>query len=64
MLLLNIQNSNLLLFIIKTFKRNYEMNYTNYNENRGKIKKEILEAYRNFNYNTTSIIEKISIRRI
>jgi len=28
------------------------------------IKKEKLEVYRSFNYDTTSIIEKISIRRI
>jgi len=39
MLLLKIQNSNLLLFRIATFKKNYDMNYTNYDEKRREIKK-------------------------
>jgi hypothetical protein len=39
MLLLKICNSNLVLFRIATFERNYDMNYTNYDEKIREIKK-------------------------
>jgi len=51
----------LLLFKNVIFQRNYEINWTNYDKKKKRnkeIKKEILKAYQNFDYDTTDTIKK------
>jgi len=50
-----------LLFKNVIFQRNYEINCTNYDKKKKRnkeIKKEILKAYQNFDYDTTDTIKK------